>query len=105
MNRKLREIHKTLAKSAPNVEKDDEAFRAGVVLLSALDVGQRPRALSEFTGYTVEEIQRYSANLRANNVWNRGRVYHSGWDDEESGGMAFWMDVAIALGYLERASA
>ena len=84
-------------------KSDDEGYHAAVVLLAALEVGQRPKSLSEFTGYDESEIKKFSANLRASNVWNRGRTYHSGWDDEKNGGIAFWMDTAIAQGLVERA--
>ncbi len=100
----LAEIHRTVLESDPDADKDSDSYHAAVVLLAALKVGQRPKVLAEFTRYPIDQIKEFSANLRANNVWNRGRTYHSGWDNEEDGGIAFWLDVSVALGFIERSA-
>jgi len=99
---RLTEIHKAVKELDESLSGEDAAYRVGVILLAATEVGQSPKALSEFTGYPRDEIKGYSKHLRENNIWNRGRTYHAGWDDEETGGIAFWLDVNVALGYVER---
>jgi hypothetical protein len=34
-------------------------------------------------------------------VWEKGRVCGD-WDDEKTGSIAFWLDVTVALGWVER---
>jgi hypothetical protein len=89
----------------PVLTETDEAFTAAVVLLSSIAVGPNIKRLAKFTQYPRKVIKPFSENLRRNGVWVGGRIYADDWGDEETGGVAFWMDVSVALGFIERVSA
>lgn len=97
----LPQIEKEVRQMDPNLSPDDEAFDIAVVLLAMLDVRPwKPRALARFTGRSERRIAEWLRRLRASRVVYRNRL-HVDWWDPATGGIAFWMDVAIAQGYIE----
>jgi hypothetical protein len=100
----LKRIKAEVRRMDPKLDPESSAFRAAVVLLSALYVGANERNVAEFTGYDRKEIRRWARNLRAAGVWCRGHTA-SEWDHPEHGGIAFWMDTAVAEGLLKRSPA
>ena len=85
----------------PNLSEDDEVFDVACLLLSSTIVGPNKRRLRSFTGLSREFIDRTGHLLRRNGVWRAGKVYGD-WDDEDTGGIAFWTDVCIGAGLMER---
>ncbi len=80
-----------------------EVHRAMVCLLAAAgDVGPSVIRLAVFTGYDQREIAQLSRNWRKSKIWQREKIKHSGWFDEEGGGIAFLMDTMVGMGSLER---
>ena len=94
-------INKTVQESDPALTPDDDYFKTATLLLAIASLGVELSRLAAFTklpeGFIKPRIQR----LTKNGIWKRGNL-HVNWADEESGGIAFWMDVAVAEGLLAR---
>ena len=84
-------------------DESDDQFLAGMLLLAASEVGTKIRACAKFIGVREARLRDIRNRLQASGVWTPGGIAHSGWFDEESGGIAFCMDVAIGVGWLSRA--
>lgn len=98
----IEEICDIVRESDPEVEVDSDDFMAAVVLLTAaLRTGAHPFRIQRFTGFSRELIDGFGENLRRCGVWKGFKTY-ADWTDEESGGIAFWCDVNVALGLLSR---
>jgi hypothetical protein len=78
-----------------------QEYRYAIIMLSSAMVGTSVRRLREFTGYTTAEISELRDILRTNGIWKGGKI-HAGWF-EKDGGVEFCCDVAVAMGYLQRA--
>jgi hypothetical protein len=71
-----------------------------VLLLAAVDgVGQDVDDLAAFTGYDRDWIVEVAERLERSGIWRDGVTYGD-WADDETGGIAFWMDVSVAQGLL-----
>lgn len=82
---------------------DDAEWSAGMVLLASAMLGANEEAISQFTGVPLAEVQTFGIRLRANGVWGYdGQVATAEWFAEEVGGVAFCLDVAVAMGFVER---
>jgi len=92
----------------PNLDENSDEFKAAACLLSCLLVRPRLASLMDFTPYQPKFLSRIGKNLRKNRIWDRDfdtrkNVFcPSDWFNEETGGVAFWMDVSCALGFIER---
>jgi hypothetical protein len=83
------------------MEDDDEDFNAALVLLAGLHLGTgKILPLSRLTGVRPRHVAEFAARLRANDVWTSCGKTSGQWED---GQLAFWLDVWIATGLLERA--
>ena|GEM_PF-7054342 len=96
------DVRKEVRRLDPKLKEDDRAFWAATVMLSALVVGANVRRLARFTGYGPEFIWSVRDNLRRGGIWRRDGRTRCEWGDPKNGGVAFWIDVAVAMGYLER---
>ena len=99
----ISEVRSALQEMDPELGTADEEFKVGVILLSSAleDVGTDPLTVARFTGYDAEWVMLLATRLQANEIWKDGKV-HADWDDPELGGIEFWIDVAVAQGFLER---
>ena len=98
----LARLHAAVRESDPNINPDDEPYKAAVVLLASANVGPNDRKIAKLTKYPLALVQEFGDRLRQSRVWKDGKVWCE-WDDPESGGVAFWLDVSIAVGWLKRA--
>lgn len=98
----LEEIRAEVKRLDPNLEEEDPAFVAAVCMLSALEVGAYAVRVEKFTGYTYRRVTTIARRLTESGVWRGGKTHHSGWDDKDTGGIAFWSDVCVATGKLKR---
>lgn len=102
---RLSEIKKEVKKITGCKNENEMGFIGGTLLFSALSVGTSVRKLTKFTGFPAKEVKWRVKNLRQNGVFTRnGKICHGGWDDKESGGVAFIMDSLIAEGMVRRSS-
>lgn len=98
----LGDVKAEVRRMDPDLDEDDDGFKAATVLLASVVVGTNQRGLVKFTHYPAALIAKFAANLRRSGIWIKdGRVAHSGWLDKD-GGIAFWMDVCVAQGLLMR---
>jgi hypothetical protein len=99
----IQKIRKEVKRMDSKLEVDQDEYVAAVVCLSALHVGTSSiRKLAEFTGYAVPRISPMVHSLRSNGVFRRDGKVACAWF-EKDGQIAFWMDVCIALGWMQRA--
>jgi hypothetical protein len=97
------EIEKAILKMDPGLSRDDEAFKAQVVMLASADQETLSiTRLSKFTGLPYSLVAKFGHNLRKAGIW-QGRKIHANWTDEKEGGVAFIMDSMVAVGLLKRA--
>ena len=93
-----KEVHR-LDKS---LDEFDESFLIAVVLISSAIVGANIKRLATFTHYSRDFISDIGKHLRKNGVWKNGQVDNYEWFDKNSGGVAFWINVAVGQGYIKR---
>lgn len=99
----LHEIETEILKADPGLKRDDEAFKAKVVMLTgAVEGTMDVSRLAKMTGIPRSLVAKFAHNLRENGVW-RGRKICANWTDEKEGGIAFELDTCIALGWMKRA--
>lgn len=98
----LARIREGIKSSDPNVNEDDESYKAAAVLLAAINVGQNQSKIVKLLGYPRALVAKFAYNLKKSGVWKNGKTYAE-WNDPENGGIAFWMDVCVAQGLMERA--
>jgi len=88
----------------PKLEKTDEAYRVASIMLLALQVGANSDKIAKFLKLDKGAIgtlkTKYEPNLRKSKIWN-GEKTSCEWF-EKDGGIAFWCDVSVAMGLLER---
>lgn len=91
----------TVRELDPDLDEQDDGFKAAMVLVAGLMVGPITSKVSELTKLPLAFVEKCASNLEASGVWKDGKT-HADWDDPEQGGWAFWMDVLVAEGMLER---
>ena len=96
----LSAIKTELHKMDTSLKDDDSAFRTGIVMLSALQVGPSNEALRQFTGYPRAFVRETTERLRQGGVFHGGKV-RCEWF-EENGSVSFWLDVGVGLGWFEK---
>jgi hypothetical protein len=96
----LQRIKNLVHRLDPELETTDEAYDVAVIMLAALEVGPNIRRIARFTQLTYRAVTEVSRRLRANGVW-QGTKTVAGWAGKD-GGLAFWLDDNVGLGYLEK---
>jgi hypothetical protein len=99
-------VRREVKRMDPELGEGEEGFDAAVVLMSLLSIPRpwKPRAVARWTGVPERRVATYLARLRKNGVIHRGKLAID-WADPATGAIAFWLDVTIALGYIERVQA
>jgi hypothetical protein len=98
----FRQIRQAIRKADPYLREDEESFQAAAVLLASVHLGPKPGAIAKALGYPLSRVSKFGRNLRCSGVWERGCLCCD-WDNKRTGVLAFWLDVAVALGRLKRA--
>lgn len=93
-------IEAEVQKLDPNLNKSDETFKIACILLSGLEIGADPVAIAKFLDLSIKYVKKYEKNLRKNKIW-QGKKTACEWFDKD-GGVAFWCDVLVAQGLVER---
>lgn len=96
----LAKLRKEVQKIAPNLEPDDDAFRAAVVMFAALEHGADEDKLIAFTGEPEDFVNELGRRLRQGKIWD-GKKTRADWF-KENGTISFWLDVCTGLGFLNR---
>jgi len=95
-----RTIYKTVKKLDENLNPKEEGFKVACLLLKGMET-QNVITLSKFFNYQLSWVKKIAERLKENGVWKQGRTYGD-WFDEETGGISFWADVSVGLGFLKR---
>jgi hypothetical protein len=98
-----KKYEREIKKLDPNLSLTDTAAYAAAMLLFAMEHGANVNEAIKGTGVPVKEGREIGRRFRTNGIWRGDRTHHSGWDDPESGGIAFWMDASVGAGLLCRA--
>lgn len=94
---------KAIHEMDPNVKLDEPAAIAAAMLMAGVKHGAVEDVVIQKAGLPREQALEIAARLRAGGVWDGLKTVHSGWDDPESGDIAFWMDAMVGTGMLQRA--
>jgi len=100
----IEEIKKTVTEMDPALDPTDQCYAAAVVLLASVQVGTSVERVRQLTGYSRQVIRDFAKRLRENGVW-KGKEVCGDWRDEKTEGVAFWCDVCVAVGWINRADA
>lgn len=84
-----------------NLKKSEEGFKVACILLTSLSTGANSEKIAKFLDINVRDIRKYEKKLRENKVWVKDKVACD-WMNKENGGISFWMDVNVALGFVKR---
>lgn len=95
-----KEIEDSIKQSDPNLDAGSMQFKAAAVLLASSMVGPDSVKIARILMYPVETVLAFGEALTRNGIWRDGKV-HADWSGE-NGGLAFWVDVCVALGWLSR---
>jgi hypothetical protein len=95
-------VKKEVYRLDPVITEEDDGFKVAVILISSVIVGANIKRLAIFTHYTREYIAKVGKYFRKNQVWKNGEVDTSEWFKKETGGVAFWMNVAVGQGFVKR---
>lgn len=88
-----------IRKTDPGEVEDSEGWRARLMLLCSLKVGQEPSDLASFSGVSLPEITLFVQRLCENAIWIGGEwVNCNPWSGEGSG-IDLSISVNVALGY------
>ena len=86
----------------PKLDPDEDLFVAACVMLASAYHGPNADRLARVLERPRAQIRRFGQNCRNGGVWEGRRVIHSGWDDEEHGGIAFTLDAGTAMGWFTK---
>jgi hypothetical protein len=97
-----KQIRKWVLELDLNLDEDCPEFDAGCVVMASAFHGPNADRCAKLLQLPRAQVREWGKRLVANGVWENGRVC-ADWDDEKTGGIAFWLDVTVALGWVERA--
>lgn len=97
----LEKIQREVKRLDPKLHKNDNLFKTAVLMFSALRVGPSTKRLVEFTGYPTSFVEPRVQRLRKAKIFVRGKV-RCAWFEKAGGEIAFWCDVLVAEGMLDR---
>lgn len=95
-------IEKEVEKVTGEKDKNEEGFKVGCILLASLIKGPNEKKIAKFLDYSLIFVDKIGRRLRKNRIWVKDKV-GCNWFKKEEGGIAFNLDIATGLGWLERA--
>jgi hypothetical protein len=96
-----KEIIAEVKKLDPNLSESDSSFKTARLMLTAATEGVfNADVLAGLVGLPRSFVRKRIKNLRDNGVFKDGKVYCEWFD--KNGGIAFWMDVCVAEGWMGR---
>ena len=76
----------------PRIRDDGYSDEASMALLAIWIIGPNQKRVEFLTGLPKGKVRFLFSNWRRNGLIGRSRVHHSGWFDEEFGGVAFALE-------------
>lgn len=104
MENQIKTVRDIVKKLDPKIKEDDSAFKAAMVLVASAQVGPNTDKVARRAKLPRALVRKYGKRLRHQGIW-RGRKIACEWFDKTSGGTAFWCDVCVAEGLMNRVSA
>lgn len=95
------EINKILKDLDKKLTEKDEGYLPAQILLASAFVGTSKTKITKILNYPIGILEPYVKNIKRGGIWKNNKV-HCNWLDEKHGGIAFWSDVLVAQGYLNR---
>lgn len=83
-----------------DMSSEDEGYDLAVVMLASVPQGPNVKRIAKFLDWRRDRVSTCGARLRETGIWNGRKIAGAAWL-EEDGGIAFNLDVAVAIGYLE----
>lgn len=99
----MKSIRKVVKKMDRHLAESDPTFNIAMVLVAAIEVGPNSDKVAKRAHLPRSLTRGIFGKCRDSGIFVKGKIRHSGWFDKESGGVAFWLDVACVQGYLKRA--
>ena len=84
------------------VEPDSEEYRFGCVMLAASQVGVNTKKIAALLGRPRTDVADMVSTLRERKIFTRTRIHAEDWFKRGSGGIGFNIDLAVAMGLLDR---
>jgi len=80
--------------------KDEDMLTALILLIAICEVGPWCKPIAKFLGTTEWQVRKRAKYLREQGVWDKKGHIYGDYLDEETGAVAFWLDVLVADGIL-----
>jgi hypothetical protein len=97
----MKSVKTILREMDPNLKPDDDAYPAAAALVAAATVGTSADKIARRARIPRSKARAIAARCREAGLFAAGKISHGGWFGKD-GGIAFWLDVAVAQGYMER---
>jgi len=93
---------KWITAKVPIILEGTVELAGALVLLAAFHMGHKDRdQLAEFTGVSLERVNKFAERLEHAGVWLRDGTTKCNWTDAENVALAFWYDVGLAVGAIK----
>lgn len=86
------------------IDVTSEEFWIACILLDAALLGANSKLIAKDLELPLKFVESYETRLRESKTWV-GSKTHCEWLDKENGGIAFWCDVLVAQGLIQKAKA
>jgi hypothetical protein len=97
----INNINKIITRMDKNILSNSDEFKVAQILLSALSLGADRNKIADFTNIPKSFIYKIERRLRSNGVWKQKKTACE-WFDKKTGGVEFWCDVSVGLGFIKR---
>lgn len=97
----LEQLRNQVKRLDPKLNENEESFGIALMLLAGIHVGADIKKISDFIKVPVKWLEPYEKRLRDQGVWV-GENTTCDWVNEKTGAIAFWCDVLVAQGMLEK---
>src|SRR5256885_13590987 len=96
----MKSIRSAVKKMDKHLAESDPAFNIAMVLIAAVEVGPNSDKIAKRAHLSRSVARSITEKCKNAGIFAKGKIHHGGWFDKESGGKAFWLDVACVQGYL-----
>lgn len=94
-------IEKEIKNRFPSLDINTEQFKIATILIASVSIGADRKRIAKLLEITEKDILKYEKNLRKNKIWVGKKVNSHSWT-KKKGIIAFWMDISIGLGILNK---
>jgi hypothetical protein len=96
-------LAKILLEIDPKMDQMDDGWQAAMFLLASLSVGCDAQEIADALEFDPAWCGAMAERARSQGIWKDGEVAsYAEWQSEEDGGIAFFMDVNVLSGDINR---